>query len=49
MNNEAVGGCGRCMQRGQETNTVDWEIFAIKNFSPVAKAAKIKCAKIFFY
>ena len=26
--------------------TVDWEIFAVKKFSPVAWAAKIKRAKI---
>ena len=29
-----------------EPITVDREIFAVKNFSPVAKAAKIKCAYI---
>ena len=27
-------------------NTVDWEIFAVKNFSPVAYVAEIKRMKI---
>ena len=29
-----------------QQTTVDREIFAIKKFSPVAQAVKIKCAKI---
>ena len=32
---------------GRDTSTVDREFFAVKTFSPVALAAKIKLAKIF--
>ena len=31
------------------STTVDWEIFAVKNFSPVALAAKIKRAESFLW
>ena len=37
--------CGLCFSRFV-TDIVDREIFAVKNFSPVALAAKIKHAKI---
>ena len=30
-------------------NTVDWEIFAVKNFSLVTWVVKIKCAKILMH
>ena len=31
----------QCMRMHVETTTVDWEIFAVKKFSLVAKVAKI--------